>query len=1130
MEEELCKIWESSLGIKGIGITDDFFHVGGNSISALQVTHKISKVLNKQITAADLFECKTIEKLLDNIYTFESLQIEPSEIKEKPLSFAQERLFFIEQLEGGSNAYNIPFILNCSDKVDINKALECVNTIFSRHEVLRTVYKQNRESHDYYQQVLDMPLDIEKKTVADNKLNDIILQNSNKIFNLELEIPFKVWQYKTETQNIIHINVHHIAFDGWSADIFLNELEQLYAGNEVSKLDIQYSDFAVWQRKFLKGERLTRQVEFWKGHLNNCEQLRFPTDFIRPSSIDYSGDELDFSLGSELSTNLRNTAKELGVSLNSVLLAGFKIFLFRYCGQEDVLIGTPVANRQYSQIQGIIGFFVNSMPLRTILNKNSTVEDAVLNVFESLVQVQKYQDVPFEKLVDSLKIERDQSKHPLFQILFSTQNFGINSENKLFELKNCEGYKAAKFDLSVTVDDRDDNLFCKLNFATSLFTKGTIQRVFNYFKAVLTQIAQDRQVEIRRIQLISKTEYDLIVNQWNRTEVAYPCDLTAIECFEEQASKTPDKIALAYKDKFLTYKELNNRANQLAHTIREKYKNEWEQELKSNTLIGLYLNKGTEVIVGILGILKAGAAYVPFDTADPEERLRYKINDCGCRMILTVADNLKKLLFLSEIDTLPLCLDSYWKYIDKFPVTNPKLINTPDDLAYVIYTSGSTGKPKGVMLEHRNLINLICAQKAVFKFDNKTKVLQFASICFDASVWEIFAVLFYGGTLFMADEKIRKNPEQLHDYIDNNEITWATLPPAMLGVMPRKELQTLTDLVVAGDTCDASTVSYWSESRNFYNAYGPTESTVCASIHTYKPGDKNYNIGKPLNNIKLYILDEDLTPAPIGVPGELYIGGESLARGYLNRSSLTKERFIDNHLITSEDFKNNRNLRLYKTGDVAKWASNGDVEFIGRNDNQVKIRGFRIELGEVESCFLKCPYISNCCISVHENKDAGTKHLALYYTVSESSITVEDVRNYASSLLPEYMVPSFFVFMNKMPLTVNGKIDKKSLPDPVENSLADNSFVDPETETENTVTRIWMKLLELNKVSVEQDFFLIGGSSILAMKLVTIINETFDNLNIKVSDIFKLKTIRNISCFIDENSIETEEEYEEEEI
>ena len=1121
LEKILCDSWQEILGIEKVGTNDVFFKIGGNSILAIKLSHRMTKQLDKEIPVSAIFKHKTIKSIIESFYNFNNIvNIRHFKGDRAPLSFAQERLLFLEEFESGSNAYNIPLFFKLDSTINSDILIQSIESIVLRHDILRTVFVES-DNADVFQKTTENLPYISEVNISESDFESKLRSDINTIFNFREEYPIKVTLYKTESKKYLLINIHHIAFDGWSTDLFLKELNSFYnhlndsAPLEVSKSEIQYRDFAVWQREYLSGEKLQSELDYWKQELNECEALEFPLDRVRPVDVDYTGDYYTFEIGTELSNQVRECAKNSSTTPYTILLSGFYILLQKYCGQNDIIIGTPTANRHYSQLENVLGFFVNSTPLRFKLNTTLDIRSLIKDVASAQSFIQAHQDIPFEKIVDALNIPKDSSRHPLFQIMFSVQNFGRTDDQNDNALKISEvgdSYKIAKFDLSLFVDDSDENLKACLNYAVSLFDRSTMSRISKHYKNILREMVSVDNKIIDKIQLLSDNEYEQIVYGWNKTEAPYPKDKTIHQLFEEQVEKTPDNIAVVFEDQKLTYLELNKQVNQLAHTLRNEYAEQFNENIESDTLIGLYIERSINMIPGILGIMKSGAAYVPFDSADPEDRLRYKINDCGCRIILTSSDYTRNLVFLTETDTIPLTIDGYEDEISQQSDENPKQINSPSDLAYVIYTSGSTGRPKGVMIQHRGVINLIKRQTEYFEIDSSSKILQFASVSFDAAVSEIFSGLLNGAAMIVASSKEKKDVDSLIDLIDKEEISVATIPPALLEGFPTdNNMSSLKSLVVAGDTCRQNLMNDWAKGRLLINAYGPTETTVCATMHRFEQGDLNTVIGKPIKNSQMYILDDTLKPVPVGVTGELYVGGDGLARGYLKRPELTEERFIRNPFINESNEDQNLSTHIYRTGDLGKWLPDGTIEYLGRNDDQVKIRGFRIELGEIENRLSQHDMIEQCAVICRTRN--GKKYLAAYY-VSDSEIEVENLIKYLSDLLPDYMVPSFFMQLDSMPINTSGKTDHKALPDP-EFKGDESNYVAPESDLEKELCDIWQKLLGLEKIGINDDFFRVGGDSILSIQLSSKLRNSGHAVTVK--DIFEASTIKSLAVKINES-------------
>jgi len=918
-------------------------------------------------------------------------------ITQYSLSPAQERLWFIEQYEEGTNAYHIPDVHELdidSDKEGIKYALQ---QIVSRHEVLRTTIDHGNISGIGVQKIHSEPLIIDEVTVNDNEGYELLLkQDINTPFDLSREYPIRAKFYLIKSldndsvsKSFLLINTHHIASDGWSNDIFHRELSAYYNAYissdqsfKLPALEIQYKDYAMWQRSYLTGEVIQKQLNYWRNKLSDYQSLEFPTDYARPAQTDYKGAYLDFTINHDTSNKLRVLAQNYGVTLHSLLLSSIQILMSKYTGQDDILIGSPTANRHHLQTEDLIGFFVNLQTNRTILSKFQSYKDLVLQTYNDQIEAQSYQDIPFEKLVDELGVKRDSSRHPLFQIVFGVQNFG-EQNNKLGEkkfmtpYKTEDNYEISRFDLTILVDDSKENLGFYVNYATSLFKKETIERLFKHFENLLIQLTVNPDKCYSEMSLLDSTEFDQIINEWNDTDKVDPKERTIIDLFEEIIVKAPDNIALVFENTQVTYSELDEQSDLIAGYLHKTY------NVQSNDIIGIMLDRSEKVIIAILGILKAGASYVFIDPEYPEARKEFIFKDTSLKTLITQTDYIFDLAFFNGNF---LAVDNQFDSIES-NMQAPEITISPSNLAYVIYTSGTSGKPKGVMVEHKGLVNLVQSQNLRFEIKVGDKVILFSSFVFDASVWEIFTALAAGAQLFVLPNKIKQDVVLFSKFLEDHQINIATLPPILLGTIPQRNFESLKTLIVAGDVCPVKEMIKWSKGRRLINAYGPTESTVCATINVYREGDLNTNIGKSLNNTRLYILDPNYNPVPVGVIGELYIGGASLSRGYLNNSELTDERFVKNIFSTTED-KIKGYTKLYKTGDLVRWLTDGSIEYIGRNDNQVKIRGHRIELGEIEHALTQIDGIKQACVLTKERKtEVGiNKYLVGYYVPNRNSL------------------------------------------------------------------------------------------------------------------------------------------------
>ena len=791
-----------------------------------------------------------------------------------------------------------------------------------------------------------------------------------------------------------------------------------------------------------------------------------------------------------------------------------------YTNQDDIVIGTPVANRHYHQTQYLIGFFVNTVALRINIHNSSKLTDFIKQLGDQVIEAQIHQDLPFEKLVDELNVEKDTSRHPIFQVMFGLQSFGnnnIDKENYIllpYEDKNIQ-YNIAKFDIETFIDDSEDILRGAFNYRVTLYKKNTIKGFINTYIQILQQIADidknNENFSLQNLKYLSTKEEELILKTWNDTDKEYPHDKTIHSLFEDQVLKTPNNIAVIYEDIKLTYKQLNDRANQLAHYLIKHH------NIKPDTLIALLLDRSEHMLITILAVLKAGAAYVPMDPHYPDDRIKYILSDTNTTLVLANNIYTKRIKKLKKVNVIPIDDNTFLKEIMTYHSTNTIVKElTSSNLAYVIYTSGTTGNPKGVMIEHKGVVNLIKVQSKEFFItsikDIKIKNwLFYANYIFDAHIWEIFSSILSGCSLHVIDGYKKYDFDYLAQYINSMNINIGLLPPAIL--KDKRNDLNLKILLVGGDSIDKQSLDYYLKKGSIViNAYGPSEATVCSTLNHYKEGDISDNIGTPISNTKAYVLSSDLSPLPIGAVGELYVGGVGLARGYLNNPDLTAKRFIHNPFQSKKEKKCNKNSRIYKTGDLVRWLPDGNLEYIGRNDFQVKIRGFRIELGEIESVLSRYIGVKQAVVLAKEKEDTNNKYLIAYYTSDNGDKLDEDaILSYLATKLPEYMIPTALLHMDKLPLTLSGKLDRKALPSPILGSTEEN-YVHPRNELETKLCNIFADVLglESSNVGINDDFFRLGGDSIVSIQLVSRIRQTLAINYITIKDIFSFKTIERL--------------------
>ncbi|HBK22675.1 MAG TPA: non-ribosomal peptide synthetase [Planktothrix sp. UBA10369] len=1025
-----------------------------------------------------------------------------------PLSFAQQRIWFLHQMDSQNPAYNESPTIRLTGSLNIEVLEQSLNAIIERHEILRTTFPMidGKPIQKILPSLQINLLVVNLQDLPSNQIEEIIAQELQKPFDLTQAplVRFTLLDLGQESYILVPV-IHHIIIDGWSKGIFFKELSYFYQSFlsktpvNLPQLPIQYADFAVWQRQWLQGEILENQLNYWQKQLADAPPLlELPTDQPRPSIPTFQGHTLNFQIDPDLTDKLKTLSQRSGVTLFMTLLATFTTLLFRYSHQEDILIGTPVANRNRQEIEPLMGFFVNTLVMRNSLQGNPTFWELLQQVRQSVLGAYANQDVPFEQVVDVLQIERSLSYNPLFQVMFALQNAPLGD-------LNLPGLKATslavenvrvKFDLSLVLEETETEKGTYLEgfweYSSDLFTAERITRLVGHFQTLLKGIVTNPQQQVGELPLLMEAEKQQLLVDWNQTESPYPKNKCIHQLFEEQVTKNPDAIAIIYEQESLSYQQLNQKANQLAHYLQSL-------GVKPDELVGICVERSPLFIIGILGILKAGAAYLPLDSNYPLERLIYMLQDSDLSVLLT-QENIANNISFTGIQTIK--LDHDWPIISQQDTVNPISDVKPENLAYIIYTSGSTGKPKGVLIAHKGVCNLITQERQLFDIKPQSRILQFASFSFDASVSEIFMALLSGASLVMGNSDSLLPGENLLNLLKKQKITLTTLPPSALTVMPPEKLPHLQTLIIGGEASSAELLSKWCQNYNLFNGYGPTESTVCTTFALIQSPEQKPFIGKPIGNLQVYILDPNLNPVPIGVNGELYIGGEGLAKGYLHQPTLTQSKFIAN------PFGNDSNSRLYKTGDIVRYSSDGNIEFINRIDNQVKIRGFRIELGEIEAVLTQHPQVRKGIVIVRED-ELGTKRLYAYIIPETTELTSGELRLFLQNKLPHYMLPAFLIFLEAFPLTTNGKIDRRALPEPEIKLDNTTNKVIPSTEIEKTLADIWQTVLGLKQVSINDNFFELGGDSILAIQIIAKANQA--GLQITPNQLFSHQTISQLA-------------------
>ena len=1127
MEIKLVDIWQELLEVEQVGIQDNFFELGGHSLLAIQLISVIRKRLEADVSIGDVFDYPTIESLalqLKNKSNKETSATLKPQLRPKyiPLSFNQERLSFIDQMEG-SIQYHRPDVLRLKGEINNDALSYALKKIVNRHEVLRTVIRE----HDgiKYQHIKD--IDNWRLTIVNdykNKNNNEELKQYidhliNRPFDLSKDDVLRAHLIPvTDKEHILVINIHHIASDGLSILIFVNELAEFYnsyiekRSAELQPLQIQYADYAIWQRAYMQGELLDKKLSYWKSKLEGVLPLQLPTDYSRPAVLTSKGAIASFDIDKKLSDGLQQLSKAQGSTLFMIMLAAFKVLLYRYSGQSDICVGSASAGRQQQELERLIGFFVNTLALRSDVNGTESFTDFLQQIRTTTLEAYENQDTPFDKIVSTVITERDTSRSPLFQVMFDLGTAVHTSQLKLGQLEiSTEHFenKTTKYDLTFSIAQGDDQLKGFITYSTDLYTEETIERMMGHYCELLSSIVKNPNQKIGKLPMLTQAEEHKLLVEFNDTAVDYPGDKTVIDLFEQQVIKTPDNIAVVFDKHKLTYTELNKRANQLAHYLRNK-------DVKEETLVPVCIERSPEMIIAVLAILKAGAAYVPIDPDYPVERIMYIIDDTRANIILSSKKSKVKLEQNKNCNVIS--LDEDHQAIEERSAENVEKILKPGNLAYIIYTSGSTGKPKGVMIEHGSLINYLLNTKTQYVDGDAAKSGTFIhlSYTFDASVTGMFMPLLSGkGLVVGSNDPVNIFEEDA--FHNNGPYSFIKATPSHLelllpniidinkGYLTRK-------LVIGGEALFMSHFDHLVQKEvniEIINEYGPTEATVgCSTYRFHTLGNNEIKervlIGKPIDNVQLYIIDPYNALAPIGVAGEICISGAGLARGYLNQPGLTAEKFID-HLFKDTGEK------MYKTGDIGRWLPDGNLEYLGRRDDQVKIRGYRVELGEIESVLLQTNFVRQGVVLVKENSN-GDKRLVAY-VAPEGTMDREGIIADLKNKLPEYMIPDQWIEMKDLPITSNGKIDRKALPDP--SALAESDqHVSPRTELESKLSEIWQQLLEVEEISINDNFFQLGGHSLLAIQLISIIRKEL-NIELTLKDVFQFSTINDLSKYIE---------------
>ena len=1115
IEERLVAILSNLLKQKQdqISTDDDFFDLGGDSLSAINLTVQIQSEWDCNIHISDIINHPKIkeiaEKIAQNAYT-EVVHEEIPKVPEREyydVSTAQKRMYYTAQIAGkNSIVYNIPGAAILEGKIDITKLGNCLNKLIDRHESLRTHFETKDEK---VVQIIDKKIDYKPEVLENQDYSklDQIYQEFIKPFDLSKAPLFraKIVQFSNK-KTALFIDMHHIISDGASLSILTDELAKLYNDEKLPELTITYKDYAEFEKERLKSEKLKKAEEYWIDQLEDeIPILNMHTDHQRPNIQDFKGKKIYTILDKTFTKKIKETAKQLGLTPYMFLITNYYILLEKYTSQEDIIVGTSIAGRYLPQTDNLVGMFVNTLALREKVQENQTFKDFATSVKSHLLESYKYQAYPFDELINKLDIQKDRSHNPIFDTMFIYQNNGYKAIN----LKGTNSYQympdtnIAKFDLSLEVIPENDHTKLAFEYATSLFDEKTIQNFANHYINIINKVIENTNIKISDIYMLSEEEEKQILQEFDNTKVDYPREKTIVDLFEEQAKQTPNNIAVIYENEKLTYSQLNSKANSLANYMINA-------GIKPKEAIGIRIDKSLEMIIAILAIIKAGCYYVPINMQYPEERVQFMLKDSNAKLLLGTEKSINE--FDLEIEKLN--ISSTNSDIYKASSVSPNLEISPEDLIYIIYTSGSTGTPKGAMICHRNVVRLLKNDSPLFDFNENDIWTMFHSVAFDFSVWEMYGALLFGGKLIIVSDNIAKDPNLFLELLEKEKVTVLNQTPTYFYNLLKCEAKTphknmkIRYIIFGGEALKPTEIAKWHElhpQTKLINMYGITETTVHVTYKELQPEDLELaksNIGKPIPGLKILLLDKNLKLVPHGVPGEICVCGTGVFKGYLNRPELNKTKLIQNPYKKSEI--------LYRSADSGVINNDNSLEYLGRIDKQVKIRGFRVELGEIEEKIRSFENIEACFVTTRKIKNTYDA-LCAYY-IANAKINISSLKSSLQKVIPTYMVPQYFIEVSKWPYNHNGKIDVKKLPEPQAQSTKDQISL-PRNEIDSDLISILRTLLNIEQISIDDSFFDIGGDSLSAINLCAHIKSAF-NVQLYVRDILEHPTIRELSDII----------------
>jgi len=1105
IEERLVKIWEEALGVRGVGAADNFFAIGGHSLKMVSLQYKIEKEFAVRVSIKKLFDAASV-RAMAGIITVAAAVSESESVREEkraassaaaaearvktageggrtvyPVSSVQKRLFIVESMEGPSTSYNVPFVLKITGRLDMPKFSDAIEKMVARHEALRTSFEIVDGEPV---QVVHPAVRLKKffQDASTGVLEDY-LREFVRPFDLSEPPLFRVKLLKVgDNEHWLMLDVHHIIFDGMSLEIFTRELFEIYSGRTLPELTAQYKDFCLWQEKFIASRAAAEQEKIWFEMLSGeLPTLNMPTDFTRPPKPDIAGDHYGFTADSEISARLRSLALTTGNTLYTVVLAAFNVLLSRYSQQEDIIVGTPLVGRPSLEAQKMVGMFINTMPARNYPKGGKKFSEFLGEVRSNFLNIIDNQDYQLDMLIDRLNVKRASGHNPLFDAVFVYQTSrGLRDETFGEITVRPQGLETgtAKFDVTLQAFESEDAIRFDFEYRKCLFREETIRRMSSQLINILDEVSRKPDMLIEDIELMSPAERKSVLYDFNDTAMDYPKDKTFVDVFDEQAEKTPDRKAAVYLDKYMTYGELRAKSEILAEKLRGL-------GIVRDDIVGIMVDRSLDMFVGAVGVLKSGAAFMPIDTKYPSDRVEFMLADSSSKVLVTQ----KHLREIIKFDGTVIELDDDALY--ETPALAPfKNVSRPEDLAYVIYTSGSTGKPKGTLIEHHSLLNFSFWYVKSHRITAADALAKHASFGFDGSIMEVFPPLIAGAEVHIISEDIKLSLAELNEYFDKNSIRGAFFTTQLAEQFNENfESKTLRYLDAGGEKLRTFT----RRSYELNNGYGPTECTVYT---TFFPVDKQYDnipIGKPLANMRLYVLDKKNKLLPVGIPGELCVAGDGVGRGYLGRPELTAEKFPADPFRPGE--------RMYRTGDLVRWLPDGNIEYLGRIDFQVKLRGFRIELGEIEMQLQKFEDIEKAVVIAKDDEN-GNKFLCAFYTANRE-IPDKELKEFLSRSLANYMIPSYFIRLESMPLNASGKIDRKAV-GAIEIKTAAAERILPSNEREEKIAKAWREVLGAKEVGVNENFFEIGGHSLKAVSLTAKLQQDYE---VNINDIFKYQTI-----------------------